>query len=451
MRKREIPCSPSRIGIPLRKKIIIMGAAGRDFCLFNYNFRDNEDYEVVAFTAAQIPDIEDRRYPPSLAGNLYTEGIPIYPEEDLGKLIREHDVNQVVFGYSDVPHEEVMHKASIATAHGADFVLMGTKRSMIKSHVPIISVCAVRTGAGKSQTTRKITQILQDKGRKVVVIRHPMPYGDLEEQAVQRFETYDDLDRYETTIEEREEYEPHIDRGIVVFAGVDYEKILREAEKEAEIIVWDGGNNDTPFFRPNLHIVLTDPHRAGDEVTYHPGEANLLMADVIIINKVETAVPEDVERVKENARRLNPDAIVIEAASPIMVRDTEPIHKRRVLVIEDGPTLTHGEMEYGAGTIAAKRFGASEIVDPRKHAVGSIKQTFEEYPHLGKVLPAMGYTDQQIRELEETINAAECDVVVSGTPIDLRRILKVDKPVVRVRYELLEIGRPNLDDIMADF
>ncbi|MCK4367825.1 MAG: GTPase [Thermoplasmata archaeon] len=428
-----------------------MGAAGRDFCLFNYNFRDNEDYEVVAFTAAQIPDIVDRRYPPSLAGKLYPEGIPIHPEEDLRKLMREHDVDEVVFAYSDVPHEDVMHKASIATANGADFVLMGTRKSMIESQVPIISVCAVRTGAGKSQTTRKITQILLDKGRKVVVIRHPMPYGDLEKQAVQRFETYEDLDRYDTTIEEREEYEPHIDRGIVVFAGVDYEKILREAEKEAEIIVWDGGNNDTPFFKPNLQIVLTDPHRAGDEVGYHPGEANVLMADVIIVNKVETAKPDDVERVKQNVRRLNPDAVLIEAASPIMVRDTEPIHKKRVLVIEDGPTVTHGDMEYGAGTIAARRFGASEMVDPRPHAVGSIKETLKKYPHLGNLLPAMGYTDQQIKELEETINAVDCDVVVSGTPIDLRRILSVDKPVVRVRYELLEIGRPNLDDILDDF
>ena len=435
----------------MRKKVIIMGAAGRDFCLFNYNFRDNEDYEVVAFTAAQIPDILDRKYPPSLAGKLYPEGIPIHPEEDLRKLMREHDVDEVVFAYSDVPHEVVMHKASIATANGADFVLMGTKKSMIESEVPIISVCAVRTGAGKSQTTRKITQILLDKGRKVVVIRHPMPYGDLEKQAVQRFETYEDLDRYDTTIEEREEYEPHIDRGIVVFAGVDYEKILREAEKEAEIIVWDGGNNDTPFYKPKLQIVLTDPHRAGDEVGYHPGEANVLMADVIIVNKVETAKPDDVERVKENVRRLNPDAVLIEAASPITVRDTEPIHKKRVLVIEDGPTVTHGDMEYGAGTIAAKRFGASEIVDPRPHAVGSIKETLKKYPHLGNLLPAMGYTDQQIKELEETINSADCDVVVSGTPIDLRRILTVDKPVVRVRYELLEIGRPNLDDILSDF
>jgi predicted GTPase len=435
----------------VRKKVIIMGAAGRDFCLFNYNFRDNEDYEVVAFTGAQIPDIVDRKYPPSLAGKLYPDGIPIHPEEDLRELIRENDIDEVIFGYSDVEHEEVMHKGSIATANGADFVLMGTKKSIIESQVPIISVCAVRTGAGKSQTTRKITQILQDRGKKVVVIRHPMPYGDLKEQAVQRFETYDDLDKHDTTIEEREEYEPHIDRGIVVFAGVDYEAILREAEKEAEIIVWDGGNNDTPFYKPKLHIVLTDPHRAGDEVTYHPGEANLLFADVVIVNKVETAKPEDVEHVKRNVRALNPDALMIEAASPIMVRDTEPIHKKRVLVIEDGPTLTHGDMEFGAGTLAAKRFGASEIVDPREYAVGSIKETFEKYPHLGNVLPAMGYTDQQLQELEQTINSAECDVVVSGTPIDLRRILNVDKPVVRVRYELLEIGRPNLDDILADF
>lgn len=435
----------------MRKKVIIMGAAGRDFCNFNYFFRDNKEYEVVAFTAAQIPNIDGRRYPPTLAGELYPNGIPIYDEEELPRIIREMDVDEVVFAYSDISHEDVMHKASIVTACGADFVMMGTRRTMIKAEVPVITVCAVRTGAGKSQTTRRVTEILLDKGRKVVVVRHPMPYGDLQKQAVQRFETYEDLDRYNCTIEEREEYEPHIDRGIVVFAGVDYARILKEAEKEAEIIVWDGGNNDTPFFVPDLHIVLVDPHRPGDEIAYHPGETNLRMADVLIINKVETAKPENVQKVKENIKKVNPNALVIEAASPIMIRDPEPLRGRRVLVVEDGPTVTHGQMQYGAGTIAAEKFGAGEIVDPRPNAVGSIKETFQEYPHIGLVLPAMGYGENQIKELEETINAVDCDIVVAGTPIDLRRVLKVNKPVVRVRYELLEIGRPNLEDVLYDF
>ena len=434
-----------------RKRVVIMGAAGRDFHNFNVYFRDNDAYEVVAFTATQIPNIVGRRYPPSLAGKLYPKGIPILAERDLPQIIAEKDVDLVVFAYSDVSHETVMHKASIAISSGADFMLMGVKNTALKSKVPIISVCAVRTGAGKSQTTRRVVDILQKKGRRVVVVRHPMPYGDLEKQAVQRFATFEDLDRHECTIEEREEYEPHIMRGVVVFAGVDYERILRAAEKEADVIVWDGGNNDTPFFQSDLHIVLLDPHRAGDELMYHPGETNLLMADVLVVNKISTARPEDVELVKRNALEHNPDALVIEAASPIQVEDGEPIRGKRVLVVEDGPTLTHGEMEYGAGTIAARRFGASEIVDPEPYAVGSIKRTFKKYPHIKNLLPAMGYGKKQISDLESTINAVDCDVVVCATPIDLRRVVNVNKPIVRVRYELHEIGRPNLEEVLQDF
>lgn len=406
---------------------------------------------MVAITATQIPNIEGRRYPPSLAGRLYPEGIPIHPEEELERLIREFDVDEVVFSYSDVSYEHVGKRSAVANACGADFVLLGPDRTMLKADVPVIAVCAVRTGSGKSQSTRRVASILQARGRKVVVVRHPMPYGNLEKQAVQRFASFEDLDRYECTIEEREEYEPHIDRGIVVYAGVDYEAILREVEKEAEIILWDGGNNDLPFFRPDLHIVVADPHRPGDEVSYYPGEANLRMADVVIINKVDTARPEDVEKVRANVESLNPEAYVIEAASPISVADPDPIRGKRVLAVEDGPTLTHGDMEYGAAWLAAKKFGASRIVDPRPFAVGSIKETFETYPHLREVLPAMGYGIEQIRELEETINAAECDLVLSGTPVDLRRVLKVEKPVVRVRYELHEIGRPNLEEVLEEF
>ena len=434
-----------------KRRVIIMGAAGRDFHNFNTFFRDNEDYEVVAFTATQIPNIEGRFYPPELAGKLYPKGIPIYPESDLPKLIKEHNVDVVVFAYSDVSHEYVMHRASIAIANGADFWLMGPDATLIKSTKPVISVCAVRTGCGKSQTTRRVTDILHKYGLKYVVIRHPMPYGDLKKQAVQRFATYEDLDKYECTIEEREEYEPHIDRGNVVYAGVDYEKIVRSAEKEADIIVWDGGNNDLPFYKPDLHIVVTDPHRAGHEFKYHPGEANFRMADVIIINKEDSADPKNVELIKEHIKEANPNATVIDAESPISVENPEAIKGKRVLVVEDGPTLTHGGMKFGAGYLAAKKFGAKEIIDPRPYAVGTIKETYKKYPHLDVILPAMGYGKQQIKELEETINNADADLVIIGTPIDLRRIVHINKPADRVRYELKEKGPVTLEDIIKKF
>jgi len=431
------------------KRVIIMGAAGRDFHNFNVYFRDNPDYQVVAFTATQIPNIEGRRYPPELAGRLYPDGIPIYPEEELTDLIRRYQVDQVVFAYSDVSHEYVMHKASQALVAGADFCLMGTGSTMLTSRKPVVAVCAVRTGSGKSQTTRHVCDVLRRMGHRVVVVRHPMPYGDLTAQTVQRFATYEDLDRYRCTIEEREEYEPHIDRGVVVYAGVDYERILRQAEEEADIVVWDGGNNDLPFFRPDLHIVVADPHRPGHEVRYHPGEANLRAADVVVINKVDTADPGGVAQVRENILEVNPQAIVIEAASPILVEDPRAIQGRRVLVIEDGPTLTHGEMAYGAGVTAARRFGAAELVDPRPYAVRSIAETFRKYPHIGPLLPAMGYGEEQIRDLEETINATPCDLVLAATPVDIRRLLKVRYPVDRVRYELQVIGQPTLEEILA--
>ena len=431
------------------KRVIIMGAAGRDFHNFNVYFRDNPDYQVVAFTATQIPNIEGRRYPPELAGRLYPDGIPIYPEEELTDLIRRYQVDQVVFAYSDVSHEYVMHKASQALVAGADFCLMGTGSTMLTSRKPVVAVCAVRTGSGKSQTTRHVCDVLRRMGHRVVVVRHPMPYGDLTAQTVQRFATYEDLDRYRCTIEEREEYEPHIDRGVVVYAGVDYERILRQAEEEADIVVWDGGNNDLPFFRPDLHIVVADPHRPGHEVRYHPGEANLRAADVVVINKVDTADPGGVAQVRENILEVNPQAIVIEAASPILVEDPRAIQGRRVLVIEDGPTLTHGEMAYGAGVTAARRFGAAELVDPRPYAVRSIAETFRKYPHIGPLLPAMGYGEEQIRDLEETINATPCDLVLTATPVDIRRLLKVRYPVDRVRYELQVIGQPTLEEILV--
>ncbi len=431
------------------KRVIIMGAAGRDFHNFNVYFRDNPDYQVVAFTATQIPNIEGRRYPPELAGRLYPDGIPIYPEEELTDLIRRYQVDQVVFAYSDVSHEHVMHKASQTLVAGADFRLMGTGSTMLTSRKPVVAVCAVRTGSGKSQTTRHVCDVLRRMGHRVVVVRHPMPYGDLTAQAVQRFATYEDLDRYRCTIEEREEYEPHIDRGVVVYAGVDYERILRQAEEEADIVVWDGGNNDLPFFRPDLHIVVADPHRPGHEVRYHPGEANLRAADVVVINKVDTADPGGVAQVRQNILEVNPQAIVIEAASPIFVEDPGAIQGRRVLVIEDGPTLTHGEMAYGAGVTAARRFGAAELVDPRPYAVRSIAEAFRKYPHIGPLLPAMGYGEEQIRDLEETINATPCDLVLAATPVDIRRLLKVRYPVDRVRYELQVIGQPTLEEILA--
>ena len=432
--------------MPIRT--LIMGAAGRDFHNFNVFFRDNKDYEVVAFTATQIPDIEGRTYPAQLAGKLYPKGIPIYAETDLLKLIKDLKVDQVVFAYSDVPHEYVMHKASMVLAAGPDFRLMGEKATQIKSSKPVVSVCAVRTGSGKSQTTRRVSLILRGMGYKVAAIRHPMPYGDLVKQEVQRFATYADLDKYECTIEEREEYEPHLDNGVIVYAGVDYEKILRQAEKEVDIILWDGGNNDFPFYVSDLQIVVADPHRPGHEASYHPGETNARSADVFVINKVDTADAENVFKVRESLRLLNPRATVIEAASPLFVDDPDAIRGKRVLVIEDGPTLTHGEMAYGAGYVAARRFGAAEIVDPRPFAVNSIKATYEKYPKTGPILPAMGYGEAQTKDLEATINQADVDMVIIGTPIDLTRVIKINKPSQRVRYELQEIGQPTLDDIL---
>ena len=434
-----------------KKRVVILGAAGRDFHNFNTFFRNNPEYEVVAFTATQIPDIEGRVYPPELAGELYPNGIPIWSEDDLEKIIKEHDIDIVVFAYSDVSHEHVMHLASRAHSAGADFWLLGPKGTMIKSTKPVVAVTAVRTGSGKSQTSRKVAQLLQEMGYKVVAIRHPMPYGDLRKQIVQRFATYEDLDKHECTIEEREEYEPYIDRGMVVYAGVDYEKILREAEKEADIILWDGGNNDFPFYIPDLWIVVADPHRPGHELKYHPGETNFRAADVIIINKIDTANRDDVQKVRESIEKINPKAIVIDGASPLYVDKPELIKGKRVLVVEDGPTLTHGGMKYGAGYVAAKKFGAKEIIDPRPYAVGSIIDTYKKYNHLDVILPAMGYGAKQIKELEETINRADADVVVIGTPIDLRRVMKLNKPAVRVRYELEEIGEPKLKDILKEF
>ncbi len=430
-------------------RTLIMGAAGRDFHNFNVFFRNNADYEVVAFTATQIPDIEGRTYPPQLAGAAYPNGIPIYAESDLVKLIKDKNVDQVVFAYSDVPHEYVMHKASIVLAAGADFRLMGMKSTQLKSSKPVVSVCAVRTGSGKSQTTRRVSLILRNMGFKVAAIRHPMPYGDLVRQAVQRFADYNDLERNNCTIEEREEYEPHLANGVLVFAGVDYERILRQAEQEVDIILWDGGNNDFPFIISDFNIVVADPHRPGHEMSYHPGETTARLADVFVINKVDTASAENVILVREHLRLLNPDAIVIEAASPLFVDDPDAIRGKRVLVVEDGPTLTHGEMAYGAAWVAARRFGAAEIVDPRPYAVGTIKATYEKYPNTGAVLPAMGYGEQQTRDLEQTINSADVDLVLVGTPIDLNRIVKINKPSQRVRYELQEIGQPTLEELLT--
>lgn len=432
-------------------KVIIMGAAGRDFHNFNVYFRDNEAYEVVAFTATQIPDIEGRMYPPELAGKLYPQGIPIHAEEDLTDLIKKHDVQQVIFAYSDVYYPLLMNKAAAVQAAGADFRFMGPNTTMLKSSKPVIAVTAIRTGVGKSQTTRKVCDTLKAMGKKVVAIRHPMPYGDLAKQACQRFATYADLDKHKCTIEEREEYEPHIDRGIIVYAGVDYGQILAEAEKEADIIVWDGGNNDFAFYQADLYITLVDPLRPGHEVLYHPGEVNLRMADVVIINKMESASPEGIAIVRENIAKCAPNATVIEGASPISVEGGEKIRGKKVLVIEDGPTLTHGEMTYGAGTVAARKFGAAELIDPRPWAVGSIKDTFAKYNHLTNILPAMGYGEKQIRELEKTIDAIDCDLVIAATPIDLTRILKIKRPAVRVGYELQEIGSPTLQDVLKKF
>ena len=431
-----------------RTKVVIMGAAGRDFHNFNVFFRDNEAYQVVAFTATQIPGIEGRRYPPELAGPLYPEGIPIEPEEQLPQLIKDHGVQVVVFAYSDVSHQHVMERAATAVAAGADFWLLGPAATQLASQKPVVAVCAVRTGCGKSQTTRRVAEILKARGKKVAVIRHPMPYGNLVAQAVQRFASYQDLDRANCTIEEREEYEPHLDRGNVVFAGVDYGAILKKAEQEADVILWDGGNNDLPFYRPDLHIVVADPLRAGHENTYWPGSVNIRQAHVVVINKVDSASVTETERLRASIARLNPQATVIEAASPITVEAPDVIAGKRVLVIEDGPTVTHGEMPYGAGAVAARKLGA-ELVDPRPYAVGSIVDTFEKYPHLGPVLPAMGYGEKQVKELAETIAQVPCDAIVIATPIDLRRLLELPRPSTRVRYELQEIGRPTLEDVLA--
>ena len=433
-----------------RIRTIIMGAAGRDFHNFNTFYRDNKDYEVVAFTATQIPNIEGRKYPVELAGSLYPGGIPIYPEADLEALIRDENIDQVVFAYSDVPHEYVMHKACLVNAVGADFRLLGTHNTQIKSNKPVVAVCAVRTGSGKSQTTRRVSLILRDMGYRVAAIRHPMPYGDLVKQKVQRFADYNDLDKYDCTIEEREEYEPHLDNHIIVYAGVDYGAILKEAEKEVDIVLWDGGNNDFPFYVPDLMIVVADPHRPGHEIRYYPGETNVRLADVFVINKVDTANQEDVITVRDNLFMLNPSATVIEAASPLFVDDPTAIRGKRVLVVEDGPTLTHGEMAYGAGFVAARRFGAAEIVDPRPYAVESIKATYEKYPNTGTILPAMGYGEEMMHDLQDTINKADVDLVISGTPIDLTRIIKINKPIQRVRYELQEIGEPTLRTILME-
>jgi predicted GTPase len=432
----------------MAQRVLILGAAGRDFHNFNVHFRENPDYEVVAFTATQIPNIDDRKYPAALAGSRYPNGIPIEPESELTRLIAEREIDLCVFSYSDTSHEHVMHIGSQVMAAGADYMLLGPKHSMVKSTAPVVAVCAARTGSGKSQTSRRVASILRERGKKVVVVRHPMPYGDLAKQAVQRFAAYDDLEKHDVTIEEREEYEPHIDAGCVVYAGVDYEAILREAEKEADVVIWDGGNNDMPFYTPDIFITVVDPHRADHAAHYHPGEVNVRMADVIVVNKVGTASFEQVQTARTIARDLNPEAVVIEAASPIFVENGREVHGKRVLVVEDGPTLTHGEMAYGAGWVAARRYGAAEIVDPRPYAVGSISDTFEEYPTTGDVLPAMGYGAEQTRELAETISNTPADLVLVASPIDLRRLIEFDKPALRVRYELQEIGEPTLEDVL---
>ncbi len=434
-----------------KKKVIIMGAAGRDFQNFNVYFRDNEDYEVVAFTAEQIPGIGDRMYPPELSGPLYPKGIQIYPEEKLPELIEKFDVEQCILAYSDLPYETVGHKIAWVNQLGPDIRLMGPKNTSIKSKKPVIAICAVRTGCGKSQTSRRVNQILVDMGIKPVNIRHPMPYDpDLTSQIAQRYATLEDLDKYRCTIEEREEYEPMINMGVILYAGVDYGKILEQAEQEADLITWDGGNNDFSFYKPDLLITIVDPHRPGHEISYYPGETNLRMADVVIINKVATADYEDIEEVRDNIMDVNPNAIIIDAASPLGVEDMASIRGKRVLVVEDGPTVTHGDMPYGAGLIAARKAGAI-IIDPRPFAVGSIKDTFEKYYHLENVLPAMGYGKKQMEELQKTINKSDADAIVIGTPIDLKSVIKINKPSVRVKYDLQEIGKPDLDDVLTEF
>ncbi len=434
-----------------RTKVLILGAAGRDFHNFNVFFRNKPEYEVVGFTAAQIPNIDGRLYPASLAGEHYPNGIPIYSEEELEALIEKYNIDECVLSYSDLSYETVMHLGSRVLKAGAKFSMLGSKQTMLKSTKPVISITAVRTGCGKSQTTRAVVRTLREMNKKVVSVRHPMPYGDLEKQKVQRFATIEDLHKYNCTIEEMEEYEPHIAMGSVIYAGVDYEAILRQAEQEADIIVWDGGNNDMPFYKPDLSIVVVDPLRPGHEISYYPGEVNFRMADVIVINKVDSAYPEDVEYVLENIREYNPKAQVVFAASAIMVENPKIIHGKRVLAVEDGPTLTHGEMSIGAAVVASRRYGAEELVDPRPYLVGSLIETFEKYPNIGSLLPAMGYGEEQMKDLEETINRTDCDAVVVGTPINLARFIKINKPATRVFYELAEIGKPNLLDILSDF
>jgi predicted GTPase len=433
-----------------KTRVLIMGAAGRDFHNFNVVYRNTSECEVVAFTATQIPNIDGRRYPPELAGPSYPEGIPIHPEEELFRLIKDLKIDEVVFSYSDVSHVYVMNRASIVLAAGADFKLLGAASTMLESKVPVVSVCAVRTGAGKSQTTRRIRQILAKKGKKTVIVRHPMPYGDLVKQRVQRFESYADLERHGCTIEEREEYEPHLAEGAVVYAGVDYQDILREAEKEADVVLWDGGNNDLPFYRPSIEIVVTDPHRAGHELEYYPGEANLRRADAIVLNKIDSADLENIQKLRENIYMVNPAATIIEAASPIFVDKPEMVRGKKVLAIEDGPTVTHGEIPFGAAVLAARRFGMAELVDARPHAVGTIRDTYEKYTHLGPALPAMGYGEQQIQDLEATIDATDADLIVFATPVDFRRLVNLSKPAVRVRYELQEIGKPDLKEVLTE-
>ena len=432
-------------------KTLIMGAAGRDFHNFNTFYRNNDQYDVAAFTATQIPNIEGRVYPAELAGDLYPNGIPIYDESELLNLISEHNIEEVVFSYSDLSHVDVMHKGAIVNAAGADFKMMGMARTAVRSTKPVIGICAIRTGCGKSQTTRRVAEILKGAGKKVAVIRHPMPYGDLAVQAVQRFAALDDLVKHKCTIEEMEEYEPHIDRGTIVYAGIDYEAIVRKAEKEADIILWDGGNNDLPFYQTDLLIVVADPHRVGHEETYYPGETNLRMADVVVINKIDSATAENVEKLKQIINRVNPSASIVDAESPITVEDSTIISGKKVLVVEDGPTLTHGEMKFGAGVVAAEKFGASELIDPRKYTVGKLSETFDHYPKIGTLLPAMGYGDEQIKDLETTINNTECQGVIIGTPIDLRRIIDIKHPCTRVTYDLQEIGHPTLDEILNPF
>ena len=437
-----------------KKKIIIIGAAGRDFHNFNTVFRDNDACEVVAFTAAQIPDIDGRKYPAELAGTLYPEGIPIYAEEELSRLIRELEVDTCVFSYSDLPYQKVMNISAIVNAAGANFELLGTRDTMIKSNKPVIAVGAVRTGCGKSQTSRRIIELLMARGLKVVAVRHPMPYGNLVAQKVQRFATVDDLARHHCTIEEMEEYEPHVVRGNVIYAGVDYEAILREAENDpdgCDVILWDGGNNDFPFYVPDLTVTVADPHRAGHELSYYPGEVTMRIADVIVINKMDSAAPEHIQIVRESIEAINPGAVVIDGASPIKVENPSVIKGKRVLVVEDGPTLTHGEMKIGAGVVAARKFGAAELVDPRPFTVGKLSETFEVYPNIGTLLPAMGYGEQQLKDLEATINGTDCDAVVIGTPIDLNRIINIKKPNTRVFYDLQEIGDPNLSVVLDEF